>query len=110
MLPFLFSRRMDVGRPVDRVPVGQGDEVLVFVGRWGGRWVERADERAAGALRFGEGIVERKHPVFRAVSAKLLLVFALYDTERVGDVSEGLAGPRNVSGQVRCHSLSPVGK
>ena len=96
--------------PVVAVPLGHGDEVAVFVGGWAGWRVERADERAAGALGFGEGVVESENRVFRAVGAELLFVFALYDWECVHDVRYGIAGRGKVFGQARCHSPSPVSR
>lgn len=47
------------------IPLRHGDVVAVFVGRWAGGWVERADERASGALGFGKGVVDSKNRVLR---------------------------------------------
>ena len=44
--------------PVVGVPLGHGDEVAVFVGGWPGGWEERANVRPAGALGFGEIVVD----------------------------------------------------
>jgi hypothetical protein len=102
--------RVDVRGPVVGVPLGHGDEVAVFVGGWAGRWVERAHVGLPGALGFGEGVVDVENRVLGAVRAELFSVLALYDWERVDDVSQGVTRPRNVYDQARCHSLSPVGR
>jgi hypothetical protein len=44
--------------PVVGVPLGHGDEVAVFVGRWAARWAERANVWTASALGFGEFVVD----------------------------------------------------
>ena len=68
--------------------------------RVGGRRIQGTDERLAGALAIGEGVVEGEDAVFGAVVAVLLFVLPLHDGEGVEDVGGVVAVRRRRGSQL----------